>query len=43
VVEKMSRTRRGEERRTNKQDAVRDLIVLQKAMEREVFGVESVW
>lgn len=39
----MPRTRRGDERMTNKRDAVRDLIVLQKAMEREVFGVESVW
>jgi len=32
-----------EERTTNSQGAVRDLIVLQKPMGREVFGVENVW
>jgi len=32
-----------EERTTNSQDAVRDSIVLQKPMGREVFGVENVW
>jgi hypothetical protein len=44
VVEKMWQAGKDEERRTpNNQDAVRDSIVLQKVMEREVFGVESVW